>query len=106
MKITEERLRANGWERDTDFTLCPGYKKPINQVMRLVVLFSEYQPTFPAVSLLIKHGYLKALPNIRTLEQLSTLFALLGDNPPIDPLDKQARVREAVQAVRVEAMQK
>lgn len=81
MDITEKLLTANGWELDTDYRLCPGYRKLINKVMRVVILFSKYQPTYPAVSLLIQHGYLKALPSIRTMEQLALLFALLGDEP-------------------------
>lgn len=100
MKITEARLRANGWTYSSDELF---YKDITPQRWLWIDL------SVGLIYLATTEGYMivhTPLPNIRTLEQLSTLFALLGDNPPIDPLDKQARVREAVQAVRVEAMQK
>lgn len=92
MKITEERLRANGWETVDwrGFEYVHFFQKDW--------FFKVDFYDNPA------RVYLDAvyLPNVRTMEQLALLFVLLGDKSTIDDLTIPPALREDVVDRRIE----
>jgi len=103
MGITEKLLEANGWKRHRVYRDgSHRYVHFLNEAWWIDILFYKEHDDFEVTlrfELDEKWGYYLDLLNIRTMEQLSLLLALLGDQPTRDDLTIPAKLRPYLGAI-------